>query len=185
MVSSGNTWRATGEFSGRVRQQGMRLMSRTAGLIALSLVATACSGPSSPSAPSPLATVAPELSPADLAGTWETGAGAFMNITQTGTVVSGIQLPATMELGTMTAVTTGTVTGLVSGDNVSLQLHDTVTVNRRGDTLICRGADSFTGQVSGDLLTGILISGTTRYVCEGGIALPTPQISGPMIFVRR
>ena len=108
-----------------------------------------------------------------------------MSIAQAGTAITGIQLPATMELGSMSAITIGTVTGTVSGDNVSLWLQETVTVNRRGDTLICRGADSFTGQVSGDLLTGILISGTTRYVCEGGIALPTPQISGPMIFTRR
>lgn len=108
-----------------------------------------------------------------------------MTISQAGTTVTGVQLPAAIEVGGMTTVTTGTVTGSVSGDAVSLRLHDTVTVTRRGETVICRGVDSFTGQVSGDLLNGILISGTTRYVCEGGMSLPTPQISGPMTFTRR
>lgn len=108
-----------------------------------------------------------------------------MAISQAGTTVTGIQLPAAIEVGGMTTVTTGTVTGSVSGGAVSLRLDETVTVTRRGETVICRGADSFAGQVSGDVLAGILISGTTRYVCEGGISLPTPQISGPMIFTRR
>lgn len=132
-----------------------------------------------------MAAIATELPPANLAGTWENGGGAFMTISQAGGIISGIQLPVTIEVGGMVTVTTGTVTGSVSGDAVSLRLHDTVTVSRRGETVICRGADSFTGQVSGDLLSGILISGTTRYVCEGGMSLPTPQISGPMTFTRR
>lgn len=163
----------------------MRLATRIAGLIACSLLSAACGPTSSPTAPSPAARIAPGLPPANVAGTWENGAGAFRTISQSGRTITGVQLPATIEVGGMSTVTTGIVTGSVSGDEVSLRLQDTVTVRWRGETVICRGADSFTGQVSGDLLTGILISGTTRYVCDGGMSLPTPQISGPITFTRR
>jgi hypothetical protein len=156
-----------------------------AGVIACGLLSASCNRSSSPTAPSAVVSVAPDLPPANVAGTWDNDGGAFMTINQTGTMVTGIQLPATIEVSGMSTVTMGTVTGSVSGDHVSLQLQDTVTIRRRGDTVICRGGDSFSGQVSGELLTGILISGTTRYICDGGMSLPTPQISGPIVFTRR
>lgn len=149
------------------------------------LLATACGEPTTLTAPSPVTTSAQEQPTANIAGTWDNGHGAIMTISQTGTSVTGIHLPSTIELGSTTAVTTGTVTGIVSGNSVALQFHETVTVLSRGETVNCRGGDSFTGQVSSDLLTGVLISGTTRYICERGRSLPTPQISGPMIFTRQ
>ena len=155
------------------------------GLLALSVASIGCGGGSSPTAPSPVATTAPAVATANVAGTWEASGTAFMTITQAGATISGTQLPITMDLGGITAVITGTVTGTVSGANVTLSLQDIVTVRRPGDTMTCRGADSFTGQVSGDTLSGVFISSTTRYVCDRGIPVPTPQVSAPMTFTRQ
>lgn len=174
---------ASRNIPGRSVYCGMTLALRTACVIACSLAAAACGGRTSPSAPTP---VAAEPGPAaSVAGTWETAGAPFMTLTQAGATIAGGQVPTSVEAGGVNAVITGTVTGTVSGVNVSLNLQDTVTVNRFGELMMCRGADSFTGQASGDTLTGIFISGTTRYVCDRGITMPTPQISGPMTFTRR
>jgi len=108
-----------------------------------------------------------------------------MTLTQGGTAVTGTQLPQTIDLGGgLVALFSGTITGSTSGANVNLTFQNTMTVRGFGDALTCRGVDSFTGQLSGSTLTGTFSSGTTPYVCDGGIPLPTPQTSGPMIFTK-
>ena len=109
-----------------------------------------------------------------------------MTLTQNGTSVSGTQLPLTIDLGSgMTAVFTGVISGNVAGANVNLAFQNTVVVRGFGDTLNCRGTDSFAGQISGNTLNGTFSPGSTPYICDGGIPLPTPRVSGPMIFTRQ
>lgn len=47
-----------------------------------------------------------------------------------------------------------------------------------GDQLTCRGADSFSGQISGNSLSGTFTPFSTPYLCDGGIPLPISNIPG-------
>lgn len=108
-----------------------------------------------------------------------------MTLALNGTTVTGTNLPQTIDLGGgLIALFSGTITGSASGAGVTLSFQNTMTVRGFGDALTCRGGDTFTGQLSGNTLGGTLSSGTTPYICDGGIPLPTPQISGPTVFTK-
>jgi len=87
--------------------------------------------------------------------------------------------------GGVVSVFGGTIGGSASGVIVNLAFQNTVTGRAGTDTVMCKGADSFSGQITGDTLSGTLISSTTRYICAGGLSLPSPQLSGPMVFMRQ
>lgn len=158
---------------------------RLAGLLSLSLATTACRGGSSPTAPSSIATTNPAAVSANVSGTWLQGGEAVMTLAQEGATISGMTIPATVEFNGFSSVFAGTVTGIVSGDAVTLTVQNTVLARSGSRTVTCRGADSFEGQVSGNTLAGNLISSTTPYRCEGGMPLPAPQVSAPVTFTRR
>jgi hypothetical protein len=109
-----------------------------------------------------------------------------MTLALNGTNVTGTHLPQTIDLGGgLIGLFSGTITGSASGANVNLTFQNTMTVRGFGDALTCRGGDSFAGQLSGNTLNGTFSSGTTPYMCDGGIPLPTPQISGPMTYTKQ
>lgn len=170
-------------------------MTRIATLIALSLAMTACGGGSSPTTPSSVAPTAPAATatpapapapaPSTLTGSWSQSGVSWMTLTQNGPAVTGSLVPTTVELGGLVSVFSGTVTGIVTGTTVNMTFQNMVTVRAGTDTLVCRGVDSWVGQISGNTLNGTFTPGTTPYICDGGIPLPFPQTGGTMIFTRQ
>jgi hypothetical protein len=172
-------------------------MTRIAIFAALSLAAAACGGGASPTAPSAVATgavtvpavPAPPTSTtaaaASVTGSWSQNGTPMMTLTQAGNSILGTLVPVTVDFGGIVSVFTGNITGSAAGANITLAFQNTVTGKAGTEALICKGADSFSGQLDGNALSGTFISGTTPYVCAGGMPLPSPQVSGPMIFMRQ
>jgi hypothetical protein len=162
-------------------------MWRNTMLAVLILAAAACGSGASPTAPSSTATTNPPAAPAtvNVSGTWLQSGEPKMTLTQQGATIDGMTATATVEYNGFNGTVAGTITGTVSGDIVSLTILNTVMARSPGRTMVCRGADSFSGQVLGNILSGNLISSTTPYSCEGGMPLPAPQISAPMIFTHQ
>jgi hypothetical protein len=151
-------------------------------MVAGVLVTGCAGGVSSPAAPTAVAGTAPPTT--RLTGRWMTNGTPFMTLTQDGSAVSGTSGPVTLDLGGAVSVTVGIVTGTTSGANLNLRLQNTVTVQLGNDSVICRGADSFSGQQSGDTINGMLISTTTPYACDRSVPYPLPQLSAPMTLTR-
>lgn len=61
---------------------------------------------------------------------------------------------------------------------MALTFQITMVVRAFGDQLTCRGADSFSGQISGNSLSGTFTPFSTPYLCDGGIPLPISNIPG-------
>jgi hypothetical protein len=150
-------------------------------MVASVAVAACAGGVPSPSAPTAIDSTPPTTR---LTGRWMNNGTPFMTLMQDGSAVSGTTGPVINDLGGVVSVTVGIVTGTTSGASLDLRLQNTVTVQSGNNTVICRGADSFSGQQSGDTINGMLISTTTPYACERSAAYPLPQLSAPMTLTR-
>lgn len=122
-------------------------------------------------------------------GAWvslsDSTAGRTISAAQCGKCHQGPSIGATIDLGGgLIALYSGTISGSASGASVSLSFQNTMTVRGFGDALTCRGGDTFTGQLSGSTLSGTFSSGTTPYLCDGGIPPPTPQVTGPIVYTK-
>jgi hypothetical protein len=159
-------------------------------------IAAGCGG--SPTAPSvanatdPVAIVSTPPTPAPvsqtLTGTWYLDGRNFMTLTQDGSSVTGMPSPATFDAGNgVTVAESGTISGLVDGEHVTLALIERITVNGMGPRVICTAGHTFTGELSGNTLSGTVIAGTTPLTCDGGDlpAIALRALNGPTIFSRQ
>jgi len=159
--------------------------SPTAPSPAASTQASAPAPAASPT-PTPTQTPAPAPTTANVNGTWLNGGSPFMTLTQNGATVSGTLAPLSVDLGGITSVFSGTVTGSTSGANVNLSLLNVITARAGTETLVCRGTDTWAGTQSGNTLTGTFTPSPSGYLCDGGIPLPVPAFrGGPMVFTKQ
>jgi len=158
---------------------------RTAVTVLFGVIAVSCGGDSPSSAslttPTPTTPTTPTTSAPSttITGTWAQSATAFpslafMSLRQTGSAVTGEFLP-TRALG---ATEIGTITGTVSGSNVMLTMQIQIAVPGTGGAS-CRWADSWSGQISGDRLTGTFSPQTTQPVCSGAPQATLPPQTFP------
>lgn len=129
--------------------------------------------------------VAGGAAPTTLTGTWGDGFSTI-SLTQNGSSLTGAQAPYMLDVFGGMAIFSGSVAGSASGANVTMTLQISVTVRAFGDSLTCRGADSFAGQVSGNTMTGTYTPNSSPYVCEGGVPLSLPPLlSGTRVYTRQ
>lgn len=170
---------------------------RSGCLLTLAIASIACGGggsnPTAPTAAAPPAAATPAPAPAPapppvtLTGSWLMGTTPppYMTLTQNGTTVTGTQPTTMIEVFGVGSTIIGTVTGTVSGTSVNLTFQVTLTARGFGDTLVCRGTDTFSGQISGNTLTGTFAYGATPYLCDGGIPFPLVIPPVPVTFARQ
>jgi len=167
----------------------MRLL-RGAVLLTAALQAVACSE-STPTAPTAVNGNAMSTPPVPapvsqtLTGTW-TGAGQRFTVTQIGSSATGMLAQSMTSLGNgITVIETATITGSVSGINVTLQMSNRFIVNEAGTAMNCTAAHSFTGALSGNILSGILTE-TAPFTCAGASpSIVVPQVSGAVTYTRQ
>lgn len=165
---------------------------RNAVLITGVMAVIAC-GRSSPTAPSiiePAATATTMIMPAPvsqtLTGTWTSGGQTF-TVTQDGTSATGMIAPMTASVGNGITVTeSATISGAVAGSSVTLHLDDRIAIDGPDETLKCVAGHTFTGQLSGNTLSGTMNAGTTPLHCDNGEpSVPLPQLDGPVTYTRQ
>ena len=108
-----------------------------------------------------------------------------MTLTQNGSNVTGNAMPVTVDIAGIVSTTSSTITGTVTGANVSLTFNVTVDARAGSDRLTCRGTDTFTGTIAGNSMTGTLRTQVTPYLCDGGIPLPVPQFTNQATFTKQ
>jgi hypothetical protein len=161
---------------------------RLTGLAAL--VAAGCAA--SPTSPTPVATTeatpAPVPAPVSqtLTGTWSSGRQRF-TVTQIGSSATGMTVPYSTELtGPITVIETGTISGIVSGDQVTLEIDDRYVVSGLGVRTTCRAGHRFIATLSGSTLSGIWVAGTTAFTCDAGVPpISMPTVSEPVTYTRQ
>ena len=172
----------------------MRIFQRLS-VLTLVLAAAACGG-SSPSAPSSTAsttsaTPTPVVSPLALTGTWMLGNQPAFTISQNGTTITGTQIFAPISGAGVVITESGTVTGTLSattpGSTLTLSLKTTIvsvgTGALAGFAVSCVSTDKWVGQATSTTLTGTYTSGD--FVCDGLGGIVTPNVSGPMTYVKQ
>jgi hypothetical protein len=177
-----------------VRLTGMTLPMRVGLAVLACLAAPGCGG--SPTAPS--ATAAPTdptvaASPAfpapvsqTVTGTWFLGGRNFMTLTQDGASITGMEVPFVVNAGQgITSNGHATISGTVSGEDVTLQLSNVFIINSPGPAVSCTRGDTFAGTISDNTLNGIYTPGTTALSCAGVPPMALATIDGPTTFTRQ